>query len=149
MLGLRATQLCHRVLFTATGWVTRLQGAHQTGRLSSELVRRRRYGLVIVDEAGYFPFEQDAAKLFSRLVSSRYEHALMILTSNLSFARWGDVFGDQVVASAMATASSTTRKSSPSKAPAGSGTTRSNRCPRQDRKYGRIIPSTWLSFHPT
>ncbi|HSL37364.1 MAG TPA: ATP-binding protein, partial [Arthrobacter sp.] len=33
-LGLRATQLGHRVLFaTATGWVTRLQGAHQAGRL--------------------------------------------------------------------------------------------------------------------
>tara|TARA_R100000935_G_scaffold45436_1_gene68562 strand:- start:51 stop:269 length:219 start_codon:yes stop_codon:yes gene_type:complete len=34
-------------------------------------------------------------------VSSRYEHASLILTSNLSFARWGDVFGGQVVASAM------------------------------------------------
>jgi DNA replication protein DnaC len=34
-------------------------------------------------------------------VPSRYEHASLILTSNLSFARWGDVFGDQVFASAM------------------------------------------------
>jgi hypothetical protein len=36
-----------------------------------------------------------------QLVSSRYEHASLILTSNLPFARWGDVFGDQVVAAAM------------------------------------------------
>ena len=45
--------------------------------------------------------EQDAANLFFQLVSSRYEHASLILTSNLPFARWGDVFGDQVVAAAM------------------------------------------------
>lgn len=36
-----------------------------------------------------------------QLVSSRYEHASLILTSNLPFARWDDVFGDQVVAAAM------------------------------------------------
>ncbi len=101
-LGLRATQLGHRVLFaTAIDWVARLQAAHQNGRLPQELVRLRRYGLIIVDEVGYIPFEQDAANLFFQLVSSRYEHASLILTSNLPFARWGDVFGDQVVASAM------------------------------------------------
>ncbi|CAH0326696.1 Insertion sequence IS5376 putative ATP-binding protein [Microbacterium sp. Bi128] len=67
----------------------------------SELVRLRRYGLVVVDEVGYIPFEQDAANLFFQLVSSRYEHVSQVLTSNLSFARWGDVFGDQVVVFAM------------------------------------------------
>lgn len=66
-----------------------------------QLTRLRRYGLIIVDEVGYIPFEQDAANLFFQLVSSRYEHASLILTSNLPFARWGDVFGDQVVAAAM------------------------------------------------
>ena len=50
---------------------------------------------------GYIPFEQEAANLFFQLVSSRYEHASLILTSNLPFARWGEVFGDQVVAAAM------------------------------------------------
>jgi hypothetical protein len=101
-LGIRATQLGHRALFaTAIDWVARLQTAHQNGRLPQELVRLRRYGLIIVDEVGYIPFEQDAANLFFQLVSSRYEHASLILTSNLPFARWGDVFGDQVVASAM------------------------------------------------
>ena len=66
-----------------------------------ELARLRRYGLLIIDEVGYIPFEQDAANLFFQLVSSRYEHASLILTSNLPFARWGDVFGDQVIAAAM------------------------------------------------
>ena len=81
--------------------MTRLQAAHYAGRLPDELARLRRYRLLIVDEVGYIPFEQDAANLFFQLVSSRYEHASLILTSNLPFARWGYVFGDQVVAAAM------------------------------------------------
>ena len=47
------------------------------------------------------PFEQEAANLFFQLVSSRYEYSSLILTSNLPFARWGEVFGDQVVAAVM------------------------------------------------
>jgi DNA replication protein DnaC len=101
-LGVIAAHHGHRVLFaTATEWVTRLTEAHRAGRLPHELARLRRYGLIIIDEVGYLPFEQDAANLFFQLVSSRYEHASLILTSNLPFARWGDVFGDQTIAAAM------------------------------------------------
>ena len=101
-LGMVAAQHGHRVLFaTATDWVTRLTEAHRAGRLAAELVKLRRYGLIIIDEVGYLPFEQDAANLFFQLVSSRYEHASLVLTSNLPFSGWGGVFGDQVVAAAM------------------------------------------------
>ena len=101
-LGIQACRHGHRVLFaTATDWVTRLTDAHRAGKLPTELARLRRYGLIIVDEVGYLPFEQDAANLFFQLVSSRYEHASLILTSNLPFSGWGGVFGDQVVAAAM------------------------------------------------
>nr|WP_281023770.1 ATP-binding protein [Nakamurella multipartita] len=101
-LGIAAANHGHRVLFaTATEWVTRLTDAHRAGRLPQELARLRRYGLIIVDEVGYLPFEQDAANLFFQLVSSRYEHASLILTSNLPFSGWGGVFGDQAVAAAM------------------------------------------------
>jgi DNA replication protein DnaC len=101
-LGIVAARHGHRVLFaTATDWVTRLTDAHREGRLPAELAKLRRYGLIIVDEVGYLPFEQDAANLFFQLVSSRYEHASLILTSNLPFSSWGGVFGDQAVAAAM------------------------------------------------
>ena len=101
-LAIRACQAGHRVLFaTATDWVTRLTDAHRHGLLPTELTRLRRYRLIIVDEVGYLPFEQDAANLFFQLVSSRYEHASLILTSNLPFSGWGTVFGDQAVAAAM------------------------------------------------
>ena len=101
-LGITAAHQGHRVLFaTATGWITRLSEAHRSGRLPTELARLRRYGLIIVDEVGYLPFDQDAANLFFQLVSARYEHASIILTSNLAFSAWGSVFGDQAVAAAM------------------------------------------------
>ena len=50
---------------------------------------------------GYIPFEPEAANLFFQLVSSRYERASLIVTSNKPFGRCGEVFGDDVVAAAM------------------------------------------------
>ena len=75
-LGIVAAHHGQRVLFaTAVDWVARLTEAHRLGRLPAELARLRRYGLIIIDEVGYLPFEQDAANLVFQLVSSRYEHA--------------------------------------------------------------------------
>ena len=101
-LGIRAAQAGHRVLFaTATQWVTRLAEAHRAGGLQVELVRLGRYPLLVVDEVGYIPFEAEAANLFFQLVAARYERASLIVTSNKPFGRWGEVFGDEVVAAAM------------------------------------------------
>jgi DNA replication protein DnaC len=101
-LAIRACQAGHRVAFaTAAEWVARLAEAHHGGRLQPELTRLGRYPLIVVDEVGYIPFEPEAANLFFQLVSSRYERASMIVTSNKVFGRWGEVFGDDVVAAAM------------------------------------------------
>jgi DNA replication protein DnaC len=101
-IAIRACQAGHRVLFaTAAQWVDRLADAHHGGRLQDELRRLTRYPLVVVDEVGYIPFEPEAANLFFQLVSSRYERASLIVTSNKPFGRWGEVFGDDVVAAAM------------------------------------------------
>jgi DNA replication protein DnaC len=101
-LAIRACQAGHRVAFaTAAQWVGRLADAHAAGRLQTELIRLGRYPLLVVDEVGYIPFEPEAANLFFQLVSSRYERASLIVTSNKAFGRWGEVFGDDVVAAAM------------------------------------------------
>jgi len=101
-LGIRACQAGHRVLFaTAAQWVDRLATAHHAGRLQDELIRLGRYPCLLVDEVGYIPFEPEAANLFFQLVSARYERASLIVTSNKAFGRWGEVFGDEVVAAAM------------------------------------------------
>ena len=71
-----------------------------------------------MDEVGYIPFEPEAANLFFQLVSARYERASLIVTSNKPFGRWGEVFGDDVVAAAMIDRSSTTPRSSRSRATA-------------------------------
>jgi DNA replication protein DnaC len=101
-IAIRACQAGHRVQFaTAAQWVARLADAHTAGRLQGELIRLGRYPLLVIDEVGYIPFEPEAANLFFQLVSSRYERASLIVTSNKPFGRWGEVFGDDVVAAAM------------------------------------------------
>ena len=91
----------HRILFVPPPSGSRLADDHSAGRLQAELVRLGRYPLLVVDEVGYIPFEPEAANLFFQLVSSRYERASLIVTSNKPFGRWGEVFGDDVVAAAM------------------------------------------------
>ena len=101
-LGVKAAQAGHSVLFdTASNWIARLGAAHHAGALEAELKKIRRYRLIIVDEVGYIPFDQDAANLFFQLVASRYEQASIMVTSNLPFGRWGETFSDDVVAAAM------------------------------------------------
>jgi DNA replication protein DnaC len=101
-IGIRACQAGHRVAFaTAAEWVSRLGEAHAQGRLHQELTRLGRIPLLIIDEVGYIPFDGEAANLFFQLVSARYERASVIVTSNKPFGRWGEVFGDPVVAAAM------------------------------------------------
>ena len=56
---------------------------------------------IVIDEVGYIPFEPEAANLFFQLISARYERASVIVTSNKPFGRWGETFGDAVVAAAM------------------------------------------------
>jgi hypothetical protein len=82
-LAIRACQAGHRVAFaTAADWVARLADAHHAGQFQAELTRPGRYPLIVVDEVGYIPFEPEAANLFFQLVSSRYERASLIVTSN-------------------------------------------------------------------
>jgi DNA replication protein DnaC len=101
-LGIRACLAGQRVLFrTATEWVAALGDARRAGRLEDELTRLQRIPLIVVDEVGYIPFDPEAANLMFTLVSSRYERASMIVTSNKPFSAWGEIFGDDVVAAAM------------------------------------------------
>lgn len=57
--------------------------------------------LFVIDEVGYCPFGREEANIFFQLVNTRYEHGSIILTSNKSFAKWGELFGDPVLASAL------------------------------------------------
>src|SRR5215831_14765687 len=101
-LSMRACLAGQRVLFkTATEWVAHLAEAQRQGRLDEELARLERIPLLVCDEVGYIPFDPQAANLMFMLVSRRYEHASLIVTSNKPFSAWGEIFGDDAVAVAM------------------------------------------------
>jgi DNA replication protein DnaC len=101
-LALKACEHGFRVAFaTATEWVARLGDAQRQGRFDEELRKLLRTPLLIVDEVGYIPFDTQAANLMFSLVSSRYDRASLIITSNKPFSGWGEILGDETVAAAM------------------------------------------------
>ena len=101
-IGLKAIAAGYRVLFTsATALLAALTKAHGEGRLEDKLKTFCLPQLLIIDEIGYLPIERLGANLFFQLISRRYEKGPMILTSNQSFGSWGEVFGDQVLATAI------------------------------------------------
>lgn len=57
--------------------------------------------VLVLDEIGYLPMTREEASLFFRILGRRYEKASLILTSNKSFLDWGEIFGDQVLATAI------------------------------------------------
>src|ERR1039457_3606626 len=101
-LSIRACLAGQRVAFaTATEWVGRLGEAKRQGTLDAELRRLAFIPLIVVDEVGYIPFDPEAANLMFSLVSSRYARASLIVASNKPFSAWGEIFGDDTVATAM------------------------------------------------
>jgi DNA replication protein DnaC len=101
-ISIRACLAGQRVQFaTATEWVARLSEAKRQGNLDTELRRLGFVPVIVVDEVGYIPFDPEAANLMFSLVSARYERASMIVTSNKPFSAWGEIFGDEVTATAM------------------------------------------------
>lgn len=101
-LGVAAVKTGARVLFSSmAALLTNLGRALQEGRLEERLKVYRTPELLIIDEIGYVPVERVGANLFFQLISRRYERGAMILTSNLSFGRWGEIFGDPVIATAI------------------------------------------------
>ncbi|MCV5373711.1 ATP-binding protein, partial [Escherichia coli] len=74
--------------------VADLRRAYQEGRLDKRLRIYTQPKLLICDEVGYLPLDALDAANFFRLVSERYEHGSLIITSNTSFTNWGTLFGD-------------------------------------------------------
>jgi DNA replication protein DnaC len=86
---------------TASDLIDDLKLHASRGQLKARLKKICRYNLLIVDEIGYLPMGRDDANLFFQLVSRRYERGSLVLTSNKPFKEWGQVFADEVVASAI------------------------------------------------
>ena len=81
--------------------VRRLRAAEATGRFTRQLQTYLRPSVLVVDEVGYLPLDRAEANMVFQLVSRRYERGTMIITSNKSFTEWGQILGDDVLATAI------------------------------------------------
>jgi DNA replication protein DnaC len=99
-LGLSLCRLGKRVRFvTAAALVTQLEEAQQQHRLDRLLTQLDRFDLLIVDELGYLSFSRAGAELLFQVFADRYERKSLLITSNLPFGEWGQVFqGERMTA---------------------------------------------------
>ena len=94
-IGLAACQLGRRVrFFTAAGLVNTLLEAAEQHRLSRVDRLLMQQDLIIIDEVGFVPFSQQGANMLFTFVSQRYLQGSLLVTTNLAFADWGEVFGN-------------------------------------------------------
>lgn len=101
-LGIKAVEQRKSVLFYSAEKLTEeLAAAEVSGILNKKLESLARLDLLIIDELGYLSLSNQTAKLFFQLVSKRYERGSIIITSNKPFEEWGEIFNDEVVASAI------------------------------------------------
>jgi len=101
-LGLAACEQGHKVRFyTAAGLINELLEAQETHSISKLEARLMKYKLIILDEVGFIPFSQKGAQMLFTFISQRYQRASLIVTSNLGFAEWTEVFGDARLTSAL------------------------------------------------
>src|ERR1700757_661189 len=75
--------------------------AYREGRLDRRMRVYLAPKLLVIDEVGYLPLDELGTTIFFQLVSARYERGSIILTSNKSYADWGSIFGDSIIATAI------------------------------------------------
>ena len=101
-LGMACCQHDYRVRFlTAAELVTLLVEVQQQGHLARKLDQLARVDVVILDELGDVPFDKTGADLLFGFISQRDERRSLVVTTNLPFARWAEVFLDATAAAAV------------------------------------------------
>jgi DNA replication protein DnaC len=94
-LGYAACELGYKVrFFTAAGLISQLLEAHQQnqlGRLENSLLKQQ---FIIIDELGFVPFSQQGAQMLFTFISQKYQRGSLLITTNLPFTEWTQVFQD-------------------------------------------------------
>ena len=101
-LGLKACIQGYKVLFTTVHrLLTQLREAHAERTLRQVEAQFEKYDLVICDEFGYVSFDKQGAELLFNHLSLRTGRKSTIITTNLGFDRWEEIFGDPVLTAAL------------------------------------------------
>ncbi len=101
-LGIEACKNNFRTRFvTCYGLVNELIEARQERTLQRLIQRYVRYDLLILDELGYVPFSKKGSELLFQVLAERHEKGSVMITTNLGFADWTQIFGDQVMTAAL------------------------------------------------
>ena len=78
-----------------------LHKAQLEGRFAERLKKFCGYKLLIIDELGYLPISKGDSKLFFQLIDRRYEKNSTVITTNINFSQWDEIFGDVLIADAI------------------------------------------------
>ena len=94
-LGIKACSKNKKVQFyRAVDLTNELLEKYENGQANKMIKKIAKAELLILDELGYIPFSKKAAELLFSVISNCYEKQSIIVTSNLEFGRWNEVFGD-------------------------------------------------------
>jgi DNA replication protein DnaC len=102
-LGYEACLKGYSVLFsTAVDTINTLIAAQSAGRLKQELNKYLKPDLLALDELGYLPIDKTGADLLFQIISHRYEHGSLIITTNRAYKDWSEIFNnDSTLTSAL------------------------------------------------
>lgn len=101
-IGLENAKNNHSTYFVnCNDLIEALKKALSHNRLDDKLKTLSKYKLLIIDEVGYLPIDTEAANMLFQLINKRYEKNSTIITTNKSFSKWGELFGDNMIANAI------------------------------------------------
>lgn len=101
-LAVRGCETGYKVLFTTLNeMISVLMASLADNSFPAKLRTYIQPSLLVIDEVGYLPVPKEGANFLFQVVAKRYETGSIILTSNKSFADWGEVLGDSIIASAV------------------------------------------------
>lgn len=86
---------------TGCGMVNELIEAQMARTLTRTIQRMARCALITIDELGYVPFSKEGAELLFQVLAERHERGSVIITTNLGFADWTQIFGDATLTAAL------------------------------------------------
>lgn len=101
-IGIEAAKKHYSVYFiSCNDLINNLLNAYRENKAEERIKHYNKYKLLIIDEVGYLPIEKNGVNLLFQLIAKRYEKKSIIITTNQSFSKWPELFGDVLVANAM------------------------------------------------